>query len=145
MNKKRFDVFINYDENIITQYYIWVFDRKIIIKHHKVMFSKNEQWKNEFLNLFTITMNVLFNKRSINKSRKTVIIFELVVVSILTTSIFFVVSKTLMSTTIENIDDNIKQSSNEIENESKVDKLIVESTIQTRAKLTILTKSRMTH
>ena len=44
-NKNRFCVFLDYDKNIITQYQIRILNRREIIKHYKITFSKNEKWK----------------------------------------------------------------------------------------------------
>ena len=43
INTERLCVFMSYDENIITQYLMWTSDRQQIIKHHRMIFSKNEK------------------------------------------------------------------------------------------------------
>ena len=83
VNRERFNVFMRYDENIITQYRIWTSNRQEIIKHHKVIFSKNEKWESASLNLKMITFNVLFVRRLVDKSRKIVVIDSNVIVVIL--------------------------------------------------------------
>ena len=72
INKNKSCVFLDYNENIIIQYQIWISNRREVIKHHKMTFSKNEKWKSDSLNLSTITFNVLLNKRLVNKLRKTI-------------------------------------------------------------------------
>ena len=70
INKNKSCLFFDYNENIIIQYRIWTSNRRKVIKHHKVTFSKNEKWRNDSLNLSTITFNILLNKQLVSKSRK---------------------------------------------------------------------------
>lgn len=71
-------MFINYNENITIQYKIWAFDRRNIIKYYKILFLKHKNWKSDFLNFFTITINTLFKRRFVKISRKIVFTFAIV-------------------------------------------------------------------
>ena len=154
VNTERSNVFMNYDENIITQYRIWTFDRRDIIKHHKIMFFEHKKWKSESLNLFRITMNVLSERRSVKKSRKiafasattstTSVVF--VAFTFVTSSVFVVfaifVNRNESRTEIKSMNAKKNDEFNDTSNENdEINELIAKSTIQTRVKLTSLTKS----
>ena len=72
VNTGRPGVFMGYDENTTTQYKIWAPDRRDIIKHHKVVFLEHKKWGSEPLNLPTITMNALPERRPVGRPRKVV-------------------------------------------------------------------------
>ena len=61
---------MKYDENTTTQYLMWVSDRREVIKHHRVTFSKHEKWGSESLNISIVTSNVLSDRRPIGRPRK---------------------------------------------------------------------------
>ena len=154
VNTGRSDVFMSYDENIITQYKIWAFDRRDIIKHHKIVFLEHKKWKSESLNLFTITMNVLSEKRSVERSRKRVSAFA---ATSMTSVVFVAFTFVTSSVSVESA---ILENRNEIRTEVKstnakknddfndtsdendeINEFIAKSTVQTRVKLASLTKS----
>ena len=151
INTEKSNVFMNYDENIITQYKIWAFDRRDIIKHHKIMFFENKKWESESLNLLTITMNALFERRSVEKSRKTVISMTSAF-AIIFVAFTFVTSSTFVEFAIfENKNEaqakvksmNAKKNDefNDISDEKdEINEFIAKSTVQTRVKLTSFTK-----
>ena len=145
VNTKKFCVFINCDKNIITQYRMWIANSRNIIKHHKMIFSKHEKWKNESLNLFTITSNALFDKRFINKSRKTISIMFDVSIIVFNSTTIFAKNKMQIDVASNAIDEIDKKNATNSNDKSEINKFTIESTIQTRTKLTILTiSSRIT-
>ena len=164
VNTEKSNVFMSYDENIITQYKIWILDRRDIIKHHKIVFFEHKKWKSESLNLFTITMNVLFERRFVERSRK--IVFASAAIS--TTSIIFAATSTtsVISVVFTFVTSSISVESAILENKSEaraevksmnakknnefndtsdendeINEFIAKSIVQTRVKLTSLTKS----
>ena len=72
MNRDRRCVFLSYVKESDKQYWMWVFDLRRVIKHHKMIFSKHEKWENEKLNLFVQTLNEFLIRRPVERSRKIV-------------------------------------------------------------------------
>ena len=152
-------IFLGYDENTTTQYRMWAPDRREVIKHHKVIFSENEKWGSESLNLPTITMNALPDRRSVGRPRKETPVAP-VVAPIIETAI---INDTPMADPIETSSNDLNTSadtptidpvvphtnstvSEDEENQdvtyndkSENNELTAESSVQTRAKLAALT------
>ena len=154
MNTEKFCVFMNY---VITQYLMWISNRREIIKHHKVIFSKNKKWKNASLNILTITSTTLSKKRFVNKSRKNVFIFSEFIIIVFTSN-FISESTTISmnfifdSTTTNqftfvliSVIDESEEKIDYINNKNKINEFTIESTIQTQIKLTTfkISKSRI--
>ena len=103
MNRDWRCVFLNYVKKSNKQYWMWTFDFKKIIKHHKMIFSKHEKWKSEKLNLFVQISNEFFIKRFVERSKKIVffVFFDLIqiesVVKSFTEHAFQSVEKTLFN------------------------------------------------
>lgn len=72
MNRGRPGVFLGYDEETDTQYYIWAPDLRKLIKHHKVTFAEHKQWGSADLNLPVQTPNVLPVRRPVGRPRKVI-------------------------------------------------------------------------
>ncbi len=70
VNRGRPGVFMGYDENTTSHYYIWAPDRQDVIKHHKVTFLENQKWGSAPLNLKVATANVLPERRPVGRPRK---------------------------------------------------------------------------
>ena len=148
VNRGRPDVFMRYDENTTIQYRIWTSNRQEIIKHHKVTFSKHEKWGSESLNLKVATLNVLPERRSIDRPRKAAIAALEVVQS--ASAVVEPATSTPVDTgnwqapTVKEsnlVDDSKGQYIDDTNDSSKVNEMTAESTVQTRAKLTALSLS----
>ena len=133
---------------------MWAPDRREVIKHHRVTFSKHEKWGSESLNISIATLNVLSDRRSIDRPRKSSSPFKLLA------SDFVVTNRHLNSHdfqsdeqhdfTCSNDDAASISMTNDAENKNEdaysddqieTDELTAESTVQTRAKLAALTTS----
>ena len=152
INKDRSCMFFDYDENIITQYWIWVSDRREVIKHHKMTFSKNEKWRSNSLNLSKTIFNILSNRWFVNRSCKTAQKTFIIIINVITNLPFneniqinSSIAKKVQDfdTIISNFTvDSIFIINQDVKynDESEINEFIAKSTVQTRAKLIVLIK-----
>ena len=152
VNTERPDVFMNYDENTTIQYQIWAPDRQAVIKHHKVTFSENERWESEPLNLKVITVNVLPERRPVDRPRKVADAPAQAVVSsdpvvavskpvVIEIEIAPIDASSYRALTMKEQNDGINPEDDYVDEANdtpEVNEMIAESTIQTRAKLAAL-------
>ena len=70
MNCERVRVFMNYIDEIMKQYWIWVPDLKCIIRSYTVKFAENEKRRSVDLRLQRQTLNTLFEWKLVEWSQK---------------------------------------------------------------------------
>lgn len=113
MNRERFDVFLDYDEETDTQYYIWASNLRKLIKHHKMTFTEHKQWESADLNLLVQMSNVLSVRHSVKRSRK--------IISVILKSIASEVAKSIESVSTSQTSLNDQNSERQVDKISQKD------------------------